>query len=196
MSVSSSSRAPSPRRGRPVDGRELSERLAAVQSTAFRLETLQHYAGDEEELDEFRRGLPLRERSVRTSPYLRRLAEATLAGQQWSRIHVIEKPLTDYVRFELASYVGSAAAGEQIMVADRSAAAELGELRQDFWLVDKELPGAVALMMHYDQGGEFLGATAADDGRTLAWCRHARFLAASHAVPLNDYIARQNLRVA
>jgi hypothetical protein len=179
-----------------VDGRELGEHLAAVRSTAFRLECLQHYAGDEEELDEFRRGLPLRERSVRTSPYLRGLAEATIAGQQWSRIHVVEQPLSDYVRFELASYVGSAAAGEQVMIADRSASRDLDELRQDFWLLDEQLPGAVALMMHYTISGAFLGANATSDPDTLAWCRQARFLAASHAVPLNAYIVRENLRVA
>lgn len=179
-----------------MDASELGERLAAVRSTAFRLETLQHYAGDEEELDEFRRGLPLREWSVRTSPYLRRLAAATLGGQQWSRIHVVDRPLSDYVRFELASYVSSAAAGEQVMITDRSADPELGELRQDFWLLDEELPGAVALMMDYNPGGDLHGVTAASDEPTLAWCRRARFLAASHAIPLNDYIARQGLRVA
>lgn len=196
MSRSSSSRAASLRPGRPVDASELGERLEAVRSTAFRLETLQHYAGDEDELDEFRRGLPLREWSIRTSPYLRRLAEATLAGQRRSRIHVVEQPLSDYVRFELASYVGSAAVGEQVMIADRSAASELEDLRQDFWLLDEELPEAVALMMHYGSDGTLLSVTAETGDATLSWCRQARFLAASHAVPLNDYIARQNLRVA
>lgn len=179
-----------------MDASELGERLAAVRATAFRLETLQHYAGDEDELDEFRRGLPLREWSVRTSPYLRKLAESTLAGQQWSRIHVVDRPLSDYLRFEMASYVSSAAAGEQIMITDRSADPELGELRRDFWLLDEELPGACALLMHYDDRGVLLAATARSDGDTLAWCRRARFLAASHAIPLNDYIARENLRVA
>jgi hypothetical protein len=179
-----------------VDASEIGERLAAVRSTAFRLETLQHYAGDEEELDEFSRGLPLREWSVRTSPYLRRLAEATLGGQQWSRIHIVEQPLSDYVRFELASYVSSAAVGEQIMIAERSANPDLAHLQEDFWLLDEELPGATAVMMSYSPGGVLTGAVALTGRRTLNWCRQARFLAASHAVPLNDYIARQNLRVA
>lgn len=197
MRTSSSSRAACSPPTTPVDARELSARLQSVRSSAFRLETLQYYAGDDEELDEYRRGLPLREWSVRTSPYLRRLAAATLAGQQWSRVHVVTQPLSDYVRFELASYIGSAAVGEQIAIADVSASAELSSLiGHDFWLVDDDRDDTAALMMSYGSGGDFQGASETSDPATLEMCRAARRLAWRHAVGLNAFIASAGLRVA
>lgn len=195
MKTSSSSREACSRPTRPVDAKALSAILQNVRSTAFRLETLQYYAGDDEELDEFRHGLPLRERSIETSPYLRRIAVATLAGRHWSRIHVIDQPLTDYVRFELASYIGSAAVGERIMIADRSGSPDLETLRQDFWLLDDGLPDETALLMDYADDGKFTGTRTAD-AATLDWCRRMRDTAARYAVPLNEYLASEGRRVA
>lgn len=70
------------------------------QVTAFRLETLPRYADDEdEEFAIFLAGEPLSERSARTVPWLRRVAETTVAGARWWRVHVLSRPLTDYLRF-------------------------------------------------------------------------------------------------
>jgi hypothetical protein len=48
---------------------------------------------------------------------LRRIALTTAAGKSWSRIHVIQEPLSEYLRYELIGYVESMAVGEEIRLA-------------------------------------------------------------------------------
>ena len=66
--------------------------------SAFRLETLQRYSVSAEDthMRAFREGTPRPERSVRTSPWLRRIALTTAAGKSWSRVHVTQEPLSEY----------------------------------------------------------------------------------------------------
>jgi hypothetical protein len=60
---------------------------------AFRLETLSTYAVPAEEgLRAFRLGLPRPERPVRTSSWLRRIADTTAAGKSWRRVRVLGRP--------------------------------------------------------------------------------------------------------
>lgn len=91
--------------------------------SAFRLETLQQYAISAEDtaLRAFREGLPRPERSVRTSPWMRRIATTTIAGKSWSRVRLVLHPLTEYVRYELISYVESVVVGEEIRLVDLNA---------------------------------------------------------------------------
>jgi len=81
--------------------------------TAERLEVLPAYAvggAEEDRLRAFRLGLPRPERSVRTSPWLARIARPTATGKSWRRIRVLGWPLTEYQRYQLAGYQESAAA--------------------------------------------------------------------------------------
>ena len=166
-------------------------------ATAFRLETLQHYAGEDERLEAFRLGLPLPERSVRTSPWLARIAVTTVAGKRWQRVRVVEEPLTEYTRYELASYVESQAAGEEIRVLRRARAVlPSGSLRRDFWLMDEGTPDAFALLMDYSHDGRFLGAEVSTDPVVLLTCRDERDRALSQSLPLNEYLASDAARAA
>lgn len=161
--------------------------------TAFRLETLQRYdvEQEEEELRLWRSGQPLSENSVRTSDWLARIALTTIVdGKHWRRVHVVDHPLTEYLRFELDGYVESAACGEEIHIADREADRRLAELDRDFWLFDAETDDAVAALMDYGPQSEFLGAEVTDDPTVLDRCRAQRDLALEHSVPLNTYLAR------
>lgn len=163
-------------------------------ASAFRLETLQSYAVSSEDasLRAFREGLPRPERSVRTSPWLRRIALTTAAGKRWSRVHVIEEPLSWYIEWELLAYVESAAVGEEIRLADRGQHPELGPLREDFWLFDAELGDqAFAVRMRYDQPGSVEGYDLVRDPATLDEYRRARDLAWACSVSLNEYLARR-----
>ena len=64
--------------------------------SAVRIETLPAYdvPAEAEVLRAFARGLPLPERSTRTSPWLARIAQTTAAGKSWSRTRVTGWPLT------------------------------------------------------------------------------------------------------
>jgi len=159
--------------------------------SAFRLETLQHYAvaAEDARLTAFREGLPRPERSTRTSPWLRRIAATTVEGKSWSRVHIVEHPLSEYLRYELVSYVESQAVGERISVADRAPHPELAGLRADFWLFDAGTDSAHAVLMHYDQGGAVVGREAVHDLDAVRGLDAARRLAEQYALPLNDYLA-------
>lgn len=159
-------------------------------ATAFRLETLSRYAGDEgEEFAIFLAGEPLPERSTRTVPWLRRVADTTAAGARWQRVHVLSRPLTDYLRFEMVGYKANVDAGEDVRIADRGVHPELGILCRDFWLFDAETPDAFAMPMHQDAVGRLVSFDIVDDARAIEQYRRDRDLALAFSVPLHEYTA-------
>jgi len=161
-----------------------------VQVSAFRLETLPRYADDEdEEFAAFLAGEPLPERSTRTVPWLKRLADTTAAGARWQRVHVVRRPLTDYLRFEMVGYAANVDAGEDVRIADLDLHPELPDLRQDFWLFDAETPGAFAMPMHHDTAGNLVGFDVTDDPQVIQRYRRERDLALPVSVPLHQYAA-------
>ncbi len=162
-------------------------------ASAFRLETLREYAGqaDEPRYLAYRDHAPLPDRSVRTSPWLRRMAVTTAAGKSWQRVRVVDHPLTEYERFELVTYVESAAAGEEIRIADRAADPRLASLARDFWLFDAETGSAFAALMEYDGTGCYVDSEITDAAGVIAACKAERDLALRHSLPLNAYRAER-----
>ena len=163
------------------------------QLSAFRLETLQRYdvPAEADRIAAWREHRPMPERSPRTNPFLRRVAETTAAGKQWSRVHVLDLPLSEYVRFELETYRESARAGERVWLVGRGADPALSHLHRDFWLFDAGTRHAVAVLMEYDQDGRYLDATVTTDRDDIMACTAARDLALRHAVPLDRYLGRE-----
>ncbi len=161
--------------------------------TAGRLEVLPAYAvggAEEERLRAFRLGLPRPERSVRTSPWLARIARTTAAGKSWQRVRVLAWPLTEYQRYQLTGYQESAAAGDVIRIADQTAHPELAALDRDFWLFDAEGPEPFAALMNYDEAGAYLGSKITTAAADVDRCRAAMDLAARYSIPLDTYLAR------
>jgi hypothetical protein len=159
--------------------------------SAFRMETLQRYTVDAEtdRIRAFLRSEPRPDRSVRTSPWLRRVAVTTAAGKHWSRVHVVDLPLTDYLRYQLVGYVESAAAGEEIRIALRQDHPELSKVREDFWLFDAETPHAYAIAMRFDGVGRPLGHEFVTDRRRIEAFTRAREVAWEESIPLNEFMA-------
>lgn len=171
-----------------MTGADLAALFDTVTHTAFRLETRQSYdvAGDLAGLRAFRNGLPRPERSVRTNAFLRRIAQQTIAGARWSRVRVVEYPLTEYVRYELLGYVESQAAGEEIRLVDRDFVEDIGE---DFWLLDAGTPRGRAVLMHYDDQGRIVDRELASDAALLAQLAGRQAAVEIHAVSLNAFLA-------
>jgi hypothetical protein len=158
----------------------------------FRLETLQVYTVDHEAeaLAAFMAGQPA---PPLPEPYLawrRRMAEQTLAGKRWYRVHIVDRPLTDYVRWEFLAYLDSAKVGQETYIADRDTHPDLAKLTEDFWLFDDE----TVVRMRYDDEGRPLVHTraAAED---LDEYLHRRDVAMQHAIPLDDYLAKHGDRL-
>jgi hypothetical protein len=163
--------------------------------SAFRLETLRVYdvPAEAEILRAYRLGLPLPERSARTSPWLARIAQTTAGGKSWHRARVTGWPLTEYERLQmLYAYPGSAEAGERITVAERSAHPELEMLGGDFWLFD-EHSRPFAALMDYDEHGAYLGSEVTADPDVIDRCREHKRLAERYAVALETFLAREHV---
>ena len=158
--------------------------------SAVRIETLPAYdvPAEAEVLRAFARGLPLPERSARTSPWLARIERTTAAGKTWSRVRVVGRPLTAYERFQLGyGYPPSAAAGEVIRIADRTEHPELAALGGDFWLFDGDTAAPFAALMTYEPGGAYVGSEVTGDPGVIARCRQQAALAARCAVLLGAF---------
>lgn len=159
-----------------------------VQRSAFRLETLPEYLvpQEAEELASWKVGHPRTPRTPKTHEYLAEFQRDVARGIRWYRVHILDQPLTAYLRFELCGYLANQAAGEEIYVVDRNTHADLESLHEDFWLYDDE----IAVRMIYDEEGHFLRPEPVDD---IERYREMRDTAMLHAEPLNDYLARKNL---
>lgn len=171
---------------RLLDTSEFGAIFDAARHSVFRLESHQTYSipADDEELIAFRTGAPRPERSVRTSPWLARIARQTVTcGIAWSRVRVVEFPLTEYTRFELVAYVESQAAGEEIRLL------EAPRWSDDFWLIDRGTDHAVGVWMRYDEDGHLLGRECVDDVEQLATMDEARLRAWEGSRPLNVWSA-------
>ncbi|TKG61571.1 DUF6879 family protein [Prauserella endophytica] len=162
-------------------------RIAARAADRFRLEVAQLYLVPQEadDLAAWRRGdrtLPTPE----TSAWMAHLRDTTADGVRWSRVRIVDHPLTEYTEWELWGYQANAAAGEHIYIADRDWHRELADL-PDFWLFDD-----TAVLMHYDEHGHFHHAEQAPDSRPY---RGVRSVALRHSVPLADYLRRHEPRL-
>lgn len=173
-----------------MSGQTFDSLFESFEHTVFRLEALPAYdvgGADAERFQAFQEGRPLSVRSVRTSPWLARIAVSTAtAGKAWSRVRVVDSPLSPYQRYSLEAYRESQAAGEEILIARRIAVDDWGP---DFWLFDGTTPSARAAVMRYMRDGQFEGFDLVDDSKALAQLQQLHDKAVANAVPLNVFLA-------
>lgn len=155
-----------------------------VQTSWFRLETLQVYAVDYEDHGQadFRRtGLA----DDGPSSWRAMISRHRTAGRQLQRVHVVEDPITDYLRYELAIYELNRRAGEDIRLIPVAAGGWPPGIPQatDFWIFDDQ----DVWDMTYDQKGRFVGASRDTSKQHLQQCREWRDVAMAAAMPLDDY---------
>jgi hypothetical protein len=169
------------------DGVTLGPYLAGFRASAFRLECRQHYDNPAER-EWFARYLHTGEVPVFTpdnDAWCKLVAQARAAGKAVQRVHLVQEPPSDYVRFELACQRASLDAGEDIrVIAFRDAEARpLGNHghRGDFWLFDDE----TVVELDYDQEGRFLGARQAQE--SVEYYRGLRDEAMKRSISLKEY---------
>jgi hypothetical protein len=98
----------------------------------------------------------------------------------------VDTPLSAYQRYSLEAYRESQAAGEEILIARRTAVDDWGP---DFWLFDGGTPSARAAVMRYTQDGQFEGFDVIDDSEALERLQQVHVKAVTNAVPLNVFLA-------
>lgn len=171
-----------------MDLHELVRLSDNVKNSAFRLETLPQYLvpQESEELAAWNTGQPRTPRTPETHEYLAEIQRDVIQGIRWYRVHILDQPLTPYLRFELCGYLANQAAGEEIYVVDRDTHPDLTDLHEDFWLYDDE----TAVRMVYNDEGRFLHPELID---AVEPYRQMRDISLRHAELLNDYLDRRNL---
>ncbi len=168
----------------------LTELFGTFLESAFRLETLQYYAlaEDEPRRRAFREGRPLPPRPGKTES-MRMVREAVAASKRVHRVHVVDLPLSEYIRYELAVYPENIAAGEEVRITRRAAHPGLKDLDTDFWLFDAETGQPAVVWFRYGPGGQVLSRDYSDDPDEIRRAREQRDLALAHSLPLGDFMA-------
>jgi len=154
---------------------------------AFRLETLPEYRVEQEAewFAEWQRSGNAPELTPDNDSWCKLIAEARSSGRRMQRVRLVTTPLTDYERFELATFRDSVAAGEEIRVCHRESWERIETADNnpsDFWLFDDE----TIIMLNYDAEGRFQGTK---DG-VSSICIRQRDLAMEHSIPLADFLQR------
>jgi hypothetical protein len=154
----------------------------AHEREAFRLETRRSY-GVESERAEYEHFLSTGHLDIPDADqWLTRVRHFRQTGRWVGRVHVLSRPLGDYLRYEFAVYGFTVAAGEDVRILDVTEVEDSGLPKQDFWLFDEKS----VVVMEYDDDGNQLGRELlehVDSTPYVTWKR----LALDLAVPFASY---------
>ena len=114
---------------------------------------------------------------------------ATARGCQVRRVHVVDLPLTVYLKYEMAAYRENTDAGEEVSIAVRSWHPDLAVLTEDFVLFDPASDHPAMAWIRYDDQGQLAERAFSDDPTDLALAAGHRDLALAHAVPLRRFMS-------
>ncbi|MEV7050903.1 DUF6879 family protein [Streptomyces anulatus] len=135
---------------------DLAARFSTFQEEAFRLETLDDYSnsGNPAAFRSFLAGEP--KPADYNAGWLETVSKATGSGKRMVRVHVLSRPLTPYLRYELGwGYLTNMTAGEEVHILDTTDCPNPLEGAPDFWLFDGREP----VVLNYDENGSFTGPT-------------------------------------
>ena len=156
----------------PVTADEFLAQFEVFSYSAFRLETLQSYAG-----------------TGRDEQWITLVKRNRRWGKTHQRVHVVAEPLTVAMQEELTEgYTGNVAAGEDIRIVPVAPGHDWpGSLPKfDFWLFDSSR----LYVMRYDPDGAWAGAVrVADPERIVEACAARDAAMCRWAVPWREYIA-------
>lgn len=156
----------------------------AYEREAFRLETLSTYTMDEEEED-FRKFLETGEVYIPDDDrWFVRIRKFRETGRWIGRVHVVERPLSDYLRYELAAYAFNVRHGEEVRILDVTGKENPGLPDKDFWMFDN----SKVVEMMYRPDGTQIGRELLDNP-DIEQYRKWKEIAYSLSVPLAEYEA-------
>jgi hypothetical protein len=166
--------------------RSLGEWFTAFERQAFRLETLDDY-GQSGGVDAYQAFLAGEEQpeSYREAAWLTTVGDATRSGKRVYRVHILSRPLTDYLRFELSwGYHRNMTVGEEFFILDTTEQPNPIPQAPDFWLFDDRATGVMA----YDDSGKYLGSEFLAEDRVAEFQTY-RDTALAHAIPFTKWWA-------
>lgn len=166
-----------------ISSKTLADLFQEFEYEAFRLETLDDYSksGGVDAHQAFLAGKPQPE-GYWTAQWVTTVGNAVQAGKRMYRVHILSRPLTEYLRYELSwGYRRNMTVGEEFFILDVADRENPIPEAPDFWLFDDRFAGVMA----YDNG-KFLGAELRD-GESVNELRRFRDTALAHAVPFAEW---------
>ncbi|MFS7872937.1 DUF6879 family protein [Streptomyces asiaticus] len=166
--------------------KNLGELFDSFEREAFRLETLDDYSGsgNTEAYRRFLAGEPRPESY--NDEWVAELRSHTSKGKRIYRVHILSRPLTPYLRFELGwGYRTNQAGGEEFFILDTTDKANPLDGVGDFWLFDSGTPVA----MYYDDAGAVTGRETLPEARSSEFVAY-RDAALTHAEPFSEWWAK------
>ncbi|MGW4226163.1 DUF6879 family protein [Streptomyces bauhiniae] len=111
-----------------------------------------------------------------------RLKGYASTGRTVGRVHVVRRPLTEYLKFEFEHYRHNVAAGEDVRILDVTDRPNPLAGAQDFWIFDQTR----VVLMQYEADGTQIGREVYEGDVTpfLEWRRTA----IAEAVPFEEYV--------
>jgi hypothetical protein len=107
------------------------------------------------------------------------------------RVHIVEEPLSDYVRFECAwAYEHTTLAGEEVRIIPVAEGTWPDLPRDDYWLFDSSL----LVSMRYDDDGVYEAAELVDDPARIVEANHWRDQAIYQSIPYRTFANRYDSR--
>jgi hypothetical protein len=173
------------RRIESVTSAEFDELFTRFEHTAYRLETLQQYdvSYEEESYAVFLAGHPAPTDAAKNE-WTNMIAAAASSGKSFRRVHIINEPLSDYLRYEIGwSYGPNVQAGEDVRILVGQPG-PLGLPGRDYWLFDSR----DLWVMEYDDEGRFIYAERIDDPAVIVEHCYWRDKALHLSTPYGDYI--------
>jgi hypothetical protein len=155
----------------------------SFQRSAWRLELHPVYTmpQEQEAIARFRAGERLPD--SHRSGWMDRVAGYAATGRTIGRVHVVRRPLSQYLRFEFEWYYRHhVKAGEDIRILDVTDAAAGGLPDHDFWMFDDER----VVKMLYRADGTQIGRDLIEQPDIGAYRRY-REIALANAVPFTQY---------
>ncbi|MGA4875330.1 hypothetical protein NCG97_13705 [Streptomyces lydicamycinicus] len=164
----------------------LSELFDTFEREAFRLETLDDYSKSGN-VDAYRAFLAGEQQPTGyNDAWVSELRSHTSKGKRVYRVHILSRPLTPYLRFELDwGYHRNAAGGEEFFILDTTESPNPLQRVPDFWQFDT----SATAVMSYTHDGAFLGAEVLPEDRGDMFCAY-RDTAMAHAVPFAEWWAK------
>ncbi|MFI6276313.1 DUF6879 family protein [Streptomyces sp. NPDC050988] len=166
--------------------KSLAELFDTFEREAFRLETLNDYSnsGNTDAYRAFLAGEP--QPDDYNDGWVEELRSHTSKGKRVYRVHILSRPLTPYLRFELGwGYRKNAMGGEEFFILDTTDKTNPLEGVGDFWLFDS----VNAAVMNYDDKGTFTGSEVLPDSQAQEFIGY-RDRALSQAVPFAEWRAK------
>ncbi|MFJ4941521.1 DUF6879 family protein [Streptomyces albidoflavus] len=166
-----------------LDGDAWAARFENFQREAWRLETLPEYRvpQEAEEIAAFLSG-ELIDPHTYSNEYTDDLKRVRREGKTKGRVHIVTRPLSDYLRYEFMYYQPHAWAGEDIRILDVTGRPNPLEGVQDFWMFDR----TEVVLMNYESDGTQINREIYE-GDVSRFIEYQR-IALAESVPFEEYV--------